>query len=456
MANWRSSAAYRIAIAYAGAFALAMALLGVVVFWAMHIAFTRQLDATVADEAQTLVAEYRSDGGSELSDAIAQRELSRSPGKLLYAVFAPNGQRIDGSLKTSRPPLGVHDIEFDDAREGPDFARALAIDLSPRERLVVAADREWIEQIDQTILVVFAVGFFGICILGFIGALLFGAYLRRRLRSISDGAVAIIGGDIRGRMPVGPRQDEFDQLAMTLNRMLERIEGLLDNLRQVSSDIAHDLRSPLSRLRNRLEQGSAAMNDGAGRPLIDEAIQRVDEVLALFAAILRIAEVESGETRRYFTSVDLSTLAEDLFESYTPQIGDSGRTLISSIETGVTIVGDRELIAQACANLLENAQLHTPPGTVIRLSLVTAGKHAQLQINDNGPGVGKADRGRMIERFKRLDASRHTPGHGLGLSLVDAVAKLHRGRLSFRDSGPGLSATVEFPLPATDQDVAPR
>ena len=192
------------------------------------------------------MAEYRSDGGSELSDAIAQRELSHSPGKLLFAVFATNGRRINGGLKTSRPALGVHDIEFDDPREGPDFARALAIDLNPNERLVVAADREWIEQIDHTILVVFAAGFLGVCILGFVGALLFGAYLRRRLRSISDGAVAIIGGDIRGRMPVGPKQDEFDQLAMTLNRMLERIEGLLDNLRQVSTDIAHDLRSPLS------------------------------------------------------------------------------------------------------------------------------------------------------------------------------------------------------------------
>ncbi|MEG3155843.1 sensor histidine kinase [Sphingomonas sp. RB1R13] len=422
-----------------------MALLGVVVFWAMHVAFTRQLDATVADEVQTLVAEYRSDGGSELADAIAQRELSRSPGRLLYAVFAPNGRRIYGSLKTSRPSLGVHDIAFNDPSEGADAARALAIDLSPNERLVVAADREWIEQIDQTILIVFAMGFLAVCLLGFAGALLFGSYLQRRLRSISDGAVAIIGGDIRGRMPVGPRQDEFDQLAITLNRMLERIEGLLKNLRQVSTDIAHDLRSPLTRLRNRLEQGSSATETQNCQPLIEEAITRVDDVLALFSSILRLSEVESGETRRFFAPVDLSALAHDLFESYAPPIRDSGRTLISSIEPHVTIAGDRELIGQACANLLENAQLHTPPGTIIRLSLVAAGQHVCLQVNDNGPGVGKADRGRMIERFKRLDASRNTPGHGLGLSLANAVAALHGGRLLFRDSQPGLSATFEFP-----------
>jgi len=447
MTDWHRSAAYRIALAYAAAFALAMALLGIVVFWAMHVAFTRQLDATVADEAQTLVAEYRSDGGLELADAIAQRELSHSPGRLLYAVFAPDGRRLYGGLHTARPSLGIQDIAFDDPREGPDAARALAIDLSPMERLVVAADREWIERIDETILIVFAVGFLGVCLLGLVGALLFGSYLQRRLRSISDGAVAIIGGDIRGRMPVGPRHDEFDQLALTLNRMLERIEGLLTNLRQVSTDIAHDLRSPLTRLRNRLEQGCAAATTGNGQPLIEEAITRIDEVLALFSSILRISEIESGETRRFFAPVDLSALAQDLFESYAPPIRDSGRTLIASIEPGLTVDGDRELIAQAGANLLENAQLHTPPGTLVRLSLVSAGDHLSLQVNDNGRGVGKADRVRMIERFKRLDASRHTPGHGLGLSLVNAVAGLHGGRLFFRESHPGLSATLEFPRP---------
>ena len=163
MTDWRRSAAYRIALVYAASFALAMALLGIVVFWAMHVAFTRQLDATVADEAQTLVTEYRSDGGSELADAISQREMSSSPGRLLYAVFAPDGRRIYGSLKTIRPALGVQDIEFEDPKEGLDAARALAIDLSPHERLVVAADREWIEQIDQTILIVFAAGFLGVC-----------------------------------------------------------------------------------------------------------------------------------------------------------------------------------------------------------------------------------------------------------------------------------------------------
>ena len=448
MTDWRSSAAYRIALFYSAAFAVGTALLGVVVFWAMHLAFTRQLDAMVADEAQTLVAENRGDGAGELADANAQREGSRAPQRLLYAVFSSDGRRMMGSLQTPRPALGVHDIPFIDPAEGQDWARGLAVDLSPDRRLLVAADREWIERTDRTILTLFGVGFLGVCLFGFAGALMLGAYLRRRLRSISHGAAAIIAGDLRGRMPVGPRRDEFDQLAVTLNRMLDRIEGLLDNLRQVSAGVAHELRTPLARLRNRLEQGTAEARTGkAAQAVIEDAVQRVDDVLALFAAILRIAEIESGETRRLFAPVDMSLLATELSETYAPAVRDGGRNLLWLIEPNLTIDGDRELIAQAGANLIENAQLHTPPATLIRLTLVSAGTHICLQVSDNGPGVAKADRSRIVERFKRLDPSRDTPGYGLGLNLVDAVAKLHGGRLVFRDSAPGLAVTLELPRP---------
>ncbi|MEO7276510.1 MAG: HAMP domain-containing sensor histidine kinase [Sphingomicrobium sp.] len=451
MTKWRSSAAYRLAIGYSAALGVGMVVLGAIVFLAMHVAFTHQLDATIADESQTLATEYRSDGGGELSDAIAQRESSRSPARLMYAVFAPDGRRTYGTLRTARPALGVHDITFVDPRDGPDTARGLAIDLSPTERLLVAADREWIERIDRTILTVFAAGFVGLCLLAFGGAIVFGNYLRRRLQSISDGAEAIIAGDIRGRMTVGPRGDEFDQLATTLNRMLARIEQLLENLRQVSTDIAHDLRTPLAALRNQLEQGvselGVAEND---HRIIREAIVRVDDVLALFSAILRIAEVESGETRRFFDDVDISALALELAQSYAPAIRDNGRNLLWSIEPGLTLTGDRELIAQAASNIIENAQRHTPQGTLIRLTLVAVDDHICLQVNDDGPGVAKADRSRIVERFQRLDGSRHTPGHGLGLNLVSAVAKIHGGSLIFKDNGPGLVAILELPRVPAD------
>jgi signal transduction histidine kinase len=446
VARWRSRAAYRIAFASSGGFALGLAILGLIVFAAMHIGFTRQLDAMVADDARTLIDEYDLGGDRELGEAIAEREASHSPTRTRYAVFAPDGRRIYGTLQTNRPPLGVHNIAFIDPGEGLDSARGLAIDIAPGKRLVVAADREWIERIDHTVITVFVCAFLIAVLLGLAGAAVLGNYLRRRLRSISGTAETIIAGDIRQRMPVGPRLDEFDQLAATLNRMLDRIEGLLENLRQVSSDVAHDLRTPLARLRTRLEQGKLSLaTSEASTPVIDDAILRVDQVLDLFSAILRIAEVESGQTRRLFNSVDLSLLVSDLAESYAPAIEDGGRTLSWSVEPGIHVQGDRELLAQAVINLLENAQRHTPPSTMIRLTLVAAGTRVFVQVVDDGPGVSKADLGRVTKRFARLDSSRNTAGYGLGLSLVSAVAALHGGRLVLKGMEPGLSAVLQLP-----------
>ena len=443
MHSWRRSAAYRIAFANFIVFAVGLALLGLVVSGVMHVAFVRLLDATVSDDAQTLVDEYRSGAAGELKEAIAVRESSRSPTRMLYAVFAPDGRRIAGSLRTARPPLGVHDIIFVDPAEGPDSGRGIAIDLSPSERLLVAADREWVERIDRTVISVFAAAFLIACLIAFGGAVLFGSYLRRRLNSISGTAKAIIAGDIRERMSLSGRDDEFDQLAATLNRMLDRIEGLLENLRQVSNDVAHDLRTPLSRLRSQLELSKHVSADPF--EVVEGAIAQLDHVLSLFAAILRIAEVEAGETRRYFTALDLSGLTTELAESYAPAVQDQDHLLLWSIEPGIAVLGDRDLLAQATINLIENAQRHTPAGTVIRLTLVASGDFICLQVVDNGPGVATADLPRIVKRFARLETSRNTAGYGLGLNLVSAVAKLHGGRLILKDNAPGLSATIELP-----------
>ncbi len=443
MRSWRRSAAYRIAFANFITFAAGLALLGLVVFGVMHVAFIGQLDAVVSDEAQTLVDEYHSGGMRELRQEIAMREASHSPTRLLFAIFAPDGQRIAGTLNTPRPTLGAHDIIFIDPGEGPDRGRGIAIDLSPRERLLVAADREWVERIDRTVISVFAVAFLAACLVAFGGALWFGSYLRRRINSIGNTAKVIIAGDIRERMPVSDSGDEFDELARTLNRMLDRIEGLLDNLRQVSSDVAHDLRTPLSRLRTHLESGKQVRADP--KKVVEGAIAQLDHVLALFAAILRISEVEAGETRRYFTTVDLSALTTELAESYAPAVQDHGRTLLWSIAPDLMVQGDRELLAQAAINLIENAQRHTPLETVIRLTLADVDDCVWLQVVDDGPGVATADLPRIVKRFARLEASRNTAGYGLGLNLVSAVAKLHRGKLILKNNAPGLSATLENP-----------
>lgn len=458
MGKWWSSAAYRIAFINFAAYSVGLALLGVIVFAAMHVAFSRQLDATVSDEAHSLQNEYLRGGDAELAREIAEREEPSSSTTMLYAVFAPDGRRIYGSLLTSRPNVGLHPIRFHDPAEGPEEARAISIDLSPKERLVVAIDDDWLDEIEKLIVVIFSLAFAGSIVVGFGGALVLGSYLQRRIQSISSSAEAIVLGDIRRRMPVAPRGDEFDQLASTLNRMLDQIEGLLENLRQVSTDIAHDLRTPLARLRNSLERGTI----GPGEPedLVADAIGQLDQVLSLFSAILRVAEVESGETKRFFGPVDLTAMLTDLAESYVPAFEDSGRTLLWSIEPDLQVDGDRELLAQAMINLLENAQLHTPCDAIVRMSATSGGGTVFMQVADNGPGVPKSDLDRVTKRFARLEASRNTPGHGLGLSLVEAVAKLHGGRLELRQLAQGLSATIQIqkssaPRPTTSDQSEP-
>ena len=443
MARPGRSAAYRIALVYSAAFALAMAALGLAIFWAMHVAFTRQLDAAIGEEASTLAAEYRSDGAGELAESIAQREANTSSDRLLYALFTADGRRRFGALDTARPALGAQDIVYRDPLRGQQTARARAVDLGDGSRLVVAVDRDRIDRIDRIVVSVFGVGFLALLAVGVAGAALLGFYLRRRLQTISGTAEAIVAGDMARRIPVSPRGDEFDRVANSLNVMLEQIAGLIENVRQVSSDVAHDLRTPLARLRNQLEIG--LRDEDAREAVIADSIQRVDDLLSLFAAILRIAEVESGNLRSLFARVDLSALVIELAESYAPAVADGEQCLEWSVVPELTTHGDRELIAQAVVNLLENAQRHTPEGTTIRLTLQPFGDRIRLSVADDGPGVPGADRERVVRRFARLEESRTTPGHGLGLNLVAAVSRLHHGEFALHDNAPGLIATLDFP-----------
>jgi len=441
-----ASAAYRIAFTYSLALALAIIALGCAVYFAADANFRSQQDGAIADESAGLVRDFTDEGIAELRTEIAAREAGSSTNAFGYALFDAQGRRIAGALDTPQPPAGWHDIIFVDPKEGPDPARAYARDLPGGMRLVVATDSEAVERIDATILALFSGAFVLVILLGIIGALLLGGYLRRRLDRISGTAQAIVSGDIERRVPVGARGDEFDQLALVLNAMLDRIAHLLDNLRQVSSDVAHDLRTPLARLRNQLAETLDSGGDAAAtRTALKRAIGQSDDLLALFAAILRISEVEGGALSRTFARVDLSDLVQDLCDSYAPAVSDGGRSLDCQIEPNIRLRGDRELIAQAVINLLDNAQHHTPPGTRITVAAAASEDWIRLSVADTGPGVAAEDRPRIARRFARLDSSRTTPGHGLGLNLVEVIAEAHGGRLSIDDNSPGLRVTMVLP-----------
>lgn len=449
MTDWRRSAAYRIAFTCSAAFALAVTLLGGLVYFAAHRAFRAQQDMALAEASAALVQDYRQQGLAVLAGTIRRRSATNGVVTFGYALFDAAGRRVAGDFELALPPVGYSDAVFRDPVEGPDSARVLMTRLDRDHLIVVGIDSQALERIDRVILSLFAGAFVLVLLVGGAGAVLLGNYLRRRLERISGTAQAIMEGDMRRRVPVSPRGDEFDRLGQVLNLMLERIAGLLDNLRQVSADVAHDLRTPLARLRGGLEAALAQPDAAVREAAIRDAVRQSDALLALFGGILRIVEVDAGDIRQSFVAVDLSMLAEDLIDSYAPAIIDKGRHLSGDIAPGVVVAGDRELIAQAAVNLLDNAQAHTPPGTAIRLSLRAEDGFALLDVTDDGPGVPEADRVRIVERFVRLDPSRSARGHGLGLNLVDAIARAHGGAIEIADAAPGLRAVLRLPLAAT-------
>jgi signal transduction histidine kinase len=435
------SAAYRIAILSSLAYATATVALGIGVYWAAHDGLRRQFDDRIASEMSILQGEYRREGSAELHDVIARREMSGGTSDLRYALYARDGRRIAGNYLGGRPQPGLGTLMIRSVDGDIDPQRVLAADLDDGERLVVAADWDALEENDRLILSLLAVACVAVAVIGTVGALLLGAYLRRRLSAISAAAEGIMAGDLSQRIVVGRRGDEFDRLSTALNAMLDRIHDLLDNLRQVSGEVAHDLRTPLSHLRNHLETSLTAEPDPA---MIEQAIAQADELLALFAAILRLSEIESGRLAASFAEIDLSELVAEMGESYAPAIEDGGRTLACEAGWIAPVAGDRELLAQAIVNLLENAQTHTPEGTMIRLSLREREGLVRLSVADDGPGVAEEDIPRITRRFARLEASRNRPGHGLGLSLVAAIARIHGAELRIEDLQPGLAVTLEF------------
>jgi signal transduction histidine kinase len=289
-----------------------------------------------------------------------------------------------------------------------------------------------------------------ILLLGAAGGGLMSRNMLRRLDTINRTSGEIIKGDLTRRVPLTGSGDEFDELAVNLNRMLDRIERLLKGLREVTDSVAHDLRTPLNRLRNRLEESVARLNaSGAQASEIERAIAETDQLIGTFNALLLIAETDAGAHRAAMTALDLPSVAADVAELYEPLAEERKISLTLLPSAGVTIEGNRSLIAQALANLVDNAIKYTPEGGEVRIRIAAGEEGAELSVADSGPGIPAEDRARVVERFVRLEASRNSPGTGLGLSLVAAVAHFHNAELVLEDNRPqGLKAILRFPRTA--------
>ncbi|MBD3774928.1 MAG: HAMP domain-containing histidine kinase [Rhodobacteraceae bacterium] len=437
------SAAWRIATVTAIAFALATFAIGFAVHRAVHSAFQNQLESNIRQTTASLLAEYRDDGMAGLTAAIEARE--RSPAnKLGFAIFSKDRKRVAGAMDTPMPDAGWRRIVFADPEEGPDPARALSTDLANGMRLTVAADMEPVEAVDETIVQVFFLGSLAVLAIGVILAMGLARYLKQRLERIAVGSRAFVSGDHAVRVQVGPYRDEFDELAASINAMLDRIEDLLGNLRQVTSDLAHDMRTPLTELRGQMEALLRAPDEERD-DRVDRAIGQCDEALRLFGAILRISELESGELRKHFKPVDLTVLAGEVVEAHEALAEEEGhRIALATSGLPAAVDGDRDLLAQALVNLVENSLHHTPVGTRIEVGIGGTETAPFLFVRDNGPGIALADMERATRRFVRLDAARTTPGHGLGLSLVKAIAEAHGARMELSDAEPGLEVRMIF------------
>lgn len=456
-----STTAVRLSALYLGLFALCAIVL---VFYVTAISEGMQRDRTqeaIANELRIVAGAYRGGGVAGLVRVIERR--SRQPGANLYAIATPTGELIAGNIAALQP--GVLDAEgwstlpFRYQRIGEtadENHRALAqvVFLTNGMRLMVGRDIGEREQVRglvrQALVMALAIMFAGALAIWFF----VGRRALKRIDHMSNASKKILAGDLSQRLPVNGSGDEFDRLSLSLNTMLGRIERLNEGLRQVSDNIAHDLKTPLTRLRNRAE---AALAENGGPEVQQEALEQMiadsDQLIRTFNALLMISRVEAGSSTAQMGPVDLSGLAQDAAELYEPVAEEQGIRLTAQIAPGLTVHGNRELLAQALSNLIDNALKYVDdaPTPEIAVTLSRSGGEMRLCVRDNGPGVPADRREDVVKRFVRLDESRSKPGTGLGLSLVQAVVALHGGRLVLDDARPevkgypGLAVMMALP-----------
>lgn len=452
---------FRLSLTYLALFSAAAIVAITYIYWNTTVLLSRQLNQTIAAELKGLAEQYRAGGLEQLVRTVAER--SGTPGNSLYLVADSSGQRIAGNLSgvTSELWNSLGPVEFVYRRPAEGgiedrLAFANVFRLPSGYRLIVGRDIEDRRELSRTVRSAMLWGL-GVMALFGIGG---GYWVSRKLLARIDGLAAttrtIMEGDLAGRLPVTGSGDELDRLSESLNLMLARIEQLMAGLREVSDNIAHDLKTPLNRLRNRVE---AALREQYGEAVYREALERTieeaDGLIKTFNALLSIARIEAGAGGESRETLDISALLRDVAELYDPVAEERGLVLKARAEEPIIIRADRQLVGQAIANLVDNAiKYGTKDATDgssaakpdIEVSARAETGMAEIVVSDRGPGVPVPERERVLDRFVRLEASRSEPGSGLGLSLVQAVARLHGGSLRLEDNEPGLRVILALPL----------
>ena len=451
---------FRLALVYLALFGIsALALLGFLYFTTARV-LEQQTADTIRAEITGLAEQYSAEGLRRLRQVIASRSAAQPYRSSIYLLADPVGQRIAGNLsewpQVPPGPDGWITFTIDVQPDGDAIerrrARAATFILSGGYRLLVGRDVEDRLQIQTLIKRALGWGLALTLLLGLGGGFLISRGLLGRVDAINRTTRQIMAGDLSQRIALRGSRDEFDQLAANLNEMLDQIERLLAGMRQVTDNIAHDLRTPLNRLRSRIEVALLQDADRAeGRTLLEATLADAEAMIGTFNALLDIARAEAGSERSGFETIDLETLGHDLADLYRPLAEDHGLAFELRSAPRLQLRANRHLLAQALANLLDNAIKYTPAGGRVTLDIERAPSGPVITIADSGPGIPEADRARALQRFVRLDATRSTPGNGLGLSLVDAVAKLHGAVLTLVDNRPGLRVSLAFRTPADER-----
>ena len=449
------SSTFRLALVYAALFGASALLLLGFIYWSTAGYMTRQTEAAIDAEIGTFAERYRTTGIPGLVALIRERLQGNSSVYLLAdPAFRPLVGGLDGWPLSPSEADGWLEFQF---REGDVVQLALARTFTLRGNfhLLVGRDVRALTRTKRMITRTLAWGLGLTALLALVGGALMSRSTARRIEAIHRTGLEIMRGDLSRRIPRDGSRDDFDRLAAHLNEMLDRIAASMDEVRQVTDNIAHDLRTPLGRLRNRLETLRARPGGDAAAE-VDAAIEEADRLLATFNALLRIARIESGVLRSGFGEVDLTVLLRDLAELYEPAAQERGQRIEVELPPRARVPGDRDLLVQAFANLFDNAIKYSPEGGTITLGLdQLPGGATRVRVSDTGPGIPASEREAVMRRFYRGESSRTTPGSGLGLSLVDAVAHLHHAELELGGDDDGLVVEWRFPHSAASAK-APR
>jgi signal transduction histidine kinase len=430
---------------YAGLFGASVLMLLGIMHWVTNFYMSSSLDAAVDSDITEFEDGLRAGGDAALAALVAERVRQTPHGPMYYLLQDRNGEFIAGNIPPFRGGEGRFDLKVPRANSPSVAVHPRGVTLTDGEYLMVGVDALPRREMQKLILRVFGWSTAISLLLAVAGGAVISGGVLRRIETISRTARDIMAGDFSKRIPLRGAQDEIDHLAASLNTMLERNQAAMENVRQVSNDIAHDLRTPLNRLRQRLELAQRrARSVDEWRQVAEGCISDMDAMLETFGGLLRIARIESGMPTRRFTKVDLSELLRTVIEVYQPMAEEKEQPFMADIASGLAVWGDRELLTQMIANIVENAMKHSPTRASIGLSTSNTPSTIAVTVNDSGPGVPAEERARVFQRFYRLERSRSMPGSGLGLSLVEAIAALHDVSVELADNEPGLRVTLLF------------